>query len=257
VNGLEGKVAIVAGGASGLGKATSVRLGAEGALVAVADINVEAAEIVAEKIRSDGGTAEAFYVDLADEAKVNALVAATVERFGGVQLLHNVAYDPVHVVNNDHDILSTSLESFDRMHALTQRGYVLACRAVLPHMLGAGGGAIVNTSSLAAIQSLEAGNRYSYSMAKSGLSPLSQHICTKFGAQGIRCNTVLLGLVLSEGLLSTLTPERIATITKSACVLNPGEPEAIAAAVAFLLSDDARIINGQSIHVDGGSSAHL
>jgi NAD(P)-dependent dehydrogenase (short-subunit alcohol dehydrogenase family) len=225
--------------------------------VAVADINLEAAERVADEIRRGGGTAEAVYVDLSIEDDVNAMVAKTVERFGPVQLLHNVAYDPAHVVGNDHDILTTTLESFDRMHALTQRGYVLACRAALPHMLEAGGGAIVNTSSLAAFQSLPAGNRYSYAMAKAGLGPLSQHIATKFGRQGIRANTVLLGLVLSPGLRSTLTKERIEMLTQGACVPNPGDPDAVAAAVAFLLSDDSRIINGQSIHVDGGSSAFL
>jgi NAD(P)-dependent dehydrogenase (short-subunit alcohol dehydrogenase family) len=257
VNGLRDKVGIVIGGASGVGKATSIRLAQEGVSVVVGDINEAGADAVAEAIRADGGSAESFGADLTDDATISSLMEFTVGRFGRLDLLHNVGADLVNIASNDHDILSTTLDTFDRMVALTLRGYVVSCRTALPYMLKGGGGAIVNTSSLAALRSLPAGNRYSYAIAKSGLSPLSQHIAIRYGKQGVRCNTVALGLVLSEGLVGSLPAERVDAMRAGALIPNPGEPSGIAAAVAFLLSEDARYITGQTINVDGGSSAQL
>lgn len=255
MNGLEGKVGIVVGGASGLGKAISYRLAHEGVRVAVADVNLDGATTVADEIAKRGGEAEPFQVDLRDEESVNALVQATVDRFGGVQLLDNVALDTRFVVEKDFDILTTDLSVLDEIFALTLRGYVATCRAAIPHMLEAGGGAIVNTSSGAVQRALNTGQRHSYAMAKSGLGPLSQHICTKFGMDGIRANTMVMGLILSEGLLGNLTPERVSLLRSLSRNKDHGDPDALAAVAAFLLSDDARMLNGQSINVDGGSSA--
>jgi len=257
VNGLRDKVALVMGGASGVGKATSLRLASDGASVVVADLNEAGAAAVARQIRDSGGHAEPVRVDLRSQSDVDAAVAFTVETYGRVELLHNVGFDGVHVTTKDLDILTTELADFDEMLAVTLRGYVLTCRAVIPHMIDAGHGAIVNTSSLAAIRSLATGLRFSYSIAKSGLSPLSQHIAVRYGKQGVRCNTVALGMVLSETLQQTVTPERLQQYKDSVLVQSPGVPDDIAAAVAFLLSDDARYITGQTINVDGGSSAKL
>lgn len=257
MNGLGGKVGIVAGGASGIGKATAHRLAREGACVVVADISETAAVAVAESIRSAGGAAAAFTVDVSDETAVLAAVRFTVERFGRLDLLYNVAADLAHGIANDTDILATSLEAFDQTLAVTLRGYVLTCRAALPHMIEGGGGAIVNTSSLAALRAVPPGNRYSYAIAKSGLGPLSQHIAVRYAKQGVRCNTVALGMVATEGVQRTMTPERIAQLPGSALTAEPTEPEGVAAVVAFLLSDDARSVSGQTINVDGGASALL
>jgi len=143
------------------------------------------------------------------------------------------------------------------MHAVTLRGYILTCREAIPHMVAQGGGAIVNTSSLAALRSLPTGLRFSYSIAKSGLTPLSQHIAVRYGKQGVRCNTTALGMVVSESFKATMSPDRVKTSADSVLVPNPARPEDIAAAVVFLLSDDACYITGQTINVDGGSSARL
>jgi NAD(P)-dependent dehydrogenase (short-subunit alcohol dehydrogenase family) len=257
VNGLQDKVALVMGGASGVGRATSLRLASEGARVVVADLNDAGAASVAKQIRDSGGEAEGVRVDLRVPADIDSAVAFTVETYGRVELLHNVGFDGVHVVTKDLDILTTDMADYEEMLAVTLRGYVLACRAAIPHMIEAGHGAIVNTSSLAAIRSLGSGLRFSYSIAKSGLGPLSQHISVRYGKQGVRCNTVALGLVLSDTLQETVPPERKLQYTQSVLVPNPGVPEDIAAAVVFLLSDDARYITGQTINVDGGSSAKL
>jgi NAD(P)-dependent dehydrogenase (short-subunit alcohol dehydrogenase family) len=124
-------------------------------------------------------------------------------------------------------------------------------------MVANGGGAIVNTSSLAAIRSLPTGLRFSYSIAKSGLGPLSQHIAVRYGKQGVRCNTAALGMVVSESFKNTMTPERVRVSEEAVLVPKPADPDDIAAAVVFLLSDDARYITGQVINVDGGASARL
>jgi len=257
MNGLQGKVGLVVGGASGVGRATAIRLAEEGAKVVVGDINELGAEAVADEIRAAGGEAGSRQVDLRQEKDVKALVAFTIEKFGRVDLLHNVGYDPVHVTTKDLDITTTELDDYDEMHAVTLRGYVLTCREVIPHMVAQGGGAIVNTSSLAALRSLPTGLRFSYSIAKSGLGPLSQHIAVRYGKQGVRANTAALGMVVSESFKATMGPDRVQTSAASVLVPNPGVPEDIAAAIVFLLSDDARYITGQTINVDGGSSARL
>lgn len=257
MQGLQGKVGLIAGGANGVGKATSVRLAQEGAKVVVGDLNKPGAEAVAEQIRGSGAEAEAVELDLRSESSVNDAVAAAVGRFGRVDLLHNVGFNAVHVTTKDFDLTTTDLADFDEMISVTLRGYVLTCRAVIPLMVANGGGAIVNTSSLAAIRALQTGLRFSYSIAKSGLGPLSQHIAVRYGKQGVRCNTVALGMVVSESFKNTMSPERVRQSEEGVLVPKPAAPEDIAAAVAFLLSDDARYITGQTINVDGGSSAKI
>jgi NAD(P)-dependent dehydrogenase (short-subunit alcohol dehydrogenase family) len=257
MDGLKGKVALVAGGANGVGRATALRLAREGAKVVVSDLDEAGAAAVGELIRDSGGEAVAVPLDLRSEASVTAAVAAATDRYGHIDLLHNVGFSAVHVTTKDFDILTTALADFDETLAVTLRGYVLTCRAVIPGMVANGGGAIVNTSSLAALRSLPTGLRYSYSIAKSGLGPLSQHIAVRYGKDGVRCNTAALGMVVSESFKKTMTPERIRVSQEAVLVPKPAEPDDIAAAVVFLLSDDARYITGQVINVDGGASARL
>jgi NAD(P)-dependent dehydrogenase (short-subunit alcohol dehydrogenase family) len=257
LNGLQDKIGLIVGGASGVGRATAVRLAEEGAKVVVADLNDEGAEVVAETIRQAGGAAAAVKVDLRSAEDIAAAVQFTLDTFGRVDLLHNVGFNPVHVTTKDFDILTTDMDDYEEMLAVTLRGYVLSCRAVIPHMVAQGGGAIVNTSSLAAIRSLPTGLRFSYSIAKSGLTPLSQHIAVRYGKQGVRCNTAALGMVISESFMATMSPDRVQVTDAATLVPRPAFPEDIAAAVVFLLSDDARYITGQTINVDGGASARL
>jgi NAD(P)-dependent dehydrogenase (short-subunit alcohol dehydrogenase family) len=254
MDGLAGKVGVVVGGGAGLGRSSARRLGAEGVAVVVSDINAAAAEAVCETIRAAGGEASSFAADISSESQVNALIAFTVEKYGRLQLLHNVAADLKHCMEADFDILGTTLESFDHTIAVDLRGYVLTCRAALPHMVADGGGAIVNTSSLAAMRALKTGNRYGYAIAKSGLGPLSQHIAVKFGKQNVRCNTVAMGVILSETFLAMQSPERVELIKAGSLLPEAGDPDRLAAPIAFLLSDEAYYITGQTINLDGGSS---
>ena len=257
MNGLEGKVGVVVGGASGIGRATAIRLAGEGAMVVIGDISESGAQSVANEIREMGGVADAIGVDISQESQVEELFHFALERFGRIDLLHNVAADLAFGMSNDFDILSTPIESFDQTLAVTLRGYVISCKKAIPYMIESGGGSIVNTSSLVALQALPSGNRYSYGIAKSGLASLTQHIAVRFAMDGIRCNSVALGMVLSEGVLKNMSPERRAELPGAALGPVPGDPEAVAAAVVFLLSNESRYITGQTINVDGGASACL
>ncbi len=257
MRGLDGKVGIVAGGGAGLGRATAKCLAKTGVSVVVADINEPAAVAVAESIRAAGGEAMACAFDITSEEQVEAMVARTLAKYGRVDLLHNVAADLKHNHDADFDLLGTTLEAFDYSIAVTLRGYVVTCRAVLPHMIAGGGGAIVNTSSLAGIRVLRTGNRYAYSIAKSGLSPLSQHIAVKYGKQNIRCNTVAMGMILSDTFLREQPPERVEEIRASTLLPDAGDPDKLAPSIVFLLSDDACYITGQVINLDAGASAYV
>lgn len=247
---LHGKVAVVIGGGNGIGAASSRRLAAEGAVVAVADIDVAAAKRTADGIESEGGTALGVLCDIADEQSVKGLFAEVRRVFGGVDLLHNVAADlSPGTIGRDTDLLDIALEVWDRTLHVDLRGYVLSMREAIPVMLERGGGAIVNTSSGAAF--IGERNRPAYGAAKAAVNAVSRHVARRWGREGIRCNVVAPGLVLTEtatGAVSDILEKRLAT--------NPsgrlGTPDDIAAAVAYLLSTDAEWINGQVFSVDGG-----
>jgi NAD(P)-dependent dehydrogenase (short-subunit alcohol dehydrogenase family) len=244
---LVGKVAVVVGGGNGIGAASSRRLAAEGARVAVADIDPAAAKQVSDDI---GASAIAVTCDIADEQSVGQLFAQVKAAFGGVDLLHNVAADlSANTLGRDTDLLDVDLEVWDRTMHVDVRGYVLTMRQAIPSMLARGGGSIVNTSSGAAFVGER--NRPAYGAAKAAINAVSRHVANRWGREGIRCNVVAPGLILTDtaaASMSELLAKREAR--------NPsgrlGEPGDIAAAVAYLLSSDAAFVNGQVISVDGG-----
>jgi NAD(P)-dependent dehydrogenase (short-subunit alcohol dehydrogenase family) len=216
----------------------------------VADIDVAAAAQVAQGISSGAGTAVPLAFDIADEDSVGKLFEEVSRAFGGVDLLHNVAADlSPGTIGRDSDLLDVDLAVWDRTLHVDLRGYVLTMRAAIPIMLARGGGAIVNTSSTAAF--LGEATRPAYGAAKAGINAISRHVANRWGREGIRCNVVAPGLVLTE----TAT-EAVLDVLAKRLGRNPsgllGTPDDIAAAVAYLLSSDAGFINGQVISVDGG-----
>jgi NAD(P)-dependent dehydrogenase (short-subunit alcohol dehydrogenase family) len=246
---LEGKVAIVAGGATGIGAATARRLAAEGASVVIGDINLDQARVVAADIERQGAAALAVRCDIGDEAAVAALIKAAVETHGGLDLIHVNAAD-LSIIGQDLDVLAVSMAIFDRTIEIDLRGHVLCTRYALPELLKRGGGAIVYTSSGAAHNAEP--TRVSYAVAKAGLHALMRHVATRWGREGIRANVVAPGLVLSETALANLSEEQLAGQLAEAPTTRLGKPEDLAATVAFLMSADGEWINGQVVSVDGG-----
>ena len=251
MRGLIGKVAIVAGGAGGIGTATSVRLGEEGAMVVVGDINAAAAEEVAGRIISQGGRAIGCHSDISDEEQVRDLVERAVKEFGQLDIFHANAADLApDIIGRDSDALDIPLEVFDRTIAVNLRGHLLGARHAVPEMLKRGGGALVFTSSGAAF--IGEPTRPAYAMAKSGINALVRHIASRWGQEGIRANAVAPGLVLTDIVRSLVSTELLDQRLQATRSKRHGRPEDIAAMVAFLASDDGEWVNGQVFGVDGG-----
>jgi NAD(P)-dependent dehydrogenase (short-subunit alcohol dehydrogenase family) len=253
MRGLDGKVVVVAGGGSGIGAAAAGRLAEEGASVVVGDIVAPNAEAVAGAIRANGGTAVAAQFDISDDDSVAGLVAATVAEFGGLDLLHANAADlSADVIMRDSDAVAVELGVFDRTIAVNLRGHLLCTRHAVPEMLRRGGGAIVYTSSAAG--HVGEPERPSYAVSKSGINALMRHVSSRWGREGIRANCVAPGLILTKAVRDNADPEFREFALGIGRSPRLGEPEDIAAAVAFLMSDDASWITGQVISVDGGAT---
>jgi len=250
VRGLVDSVVVVAGGAGGIGTASSVRLGEEGCAVVVGDVNGAAAKEVAKQITDAGGRAVDVAFDIADEASVAMLLQTAADEFGGLDLLHcnAAALDPA-IIGQDSDVETVSLDVFDHTLAVNLRGHVLCTRRAIPMMLARGGGAIVYTASAAAY--IGEPQRPAYAIAKSGLTALTRHVASRWGKQGIRANAVAPGLVMTAATIAGTMKDRVLPGIPHTRL---GEPSDIAAAVAFLLSDDAAWVNGQVLSVDGGST---
>ena len=253
MRGLNGKRIVIAGGASGIGAATAERLGAEGATVVIGDINLDAARVTAKRIANANGTALAVKFDLADEQSVRALFDTAVNEFGGVDGLYNVGADATaEVLGRDGDLLDMDPAVWRRTFEVNLLGYALICRAALPLLLENGGGAIVNTSSAAA--HVGDHKRAAYQTSKAGINALTRHVGSRWGKQGIRCNCVSPGVVLTETAEKmALTPEALEFARMTIPSPRFGQPSDLAGVVAFLLSDDAEWINGQVWSINGGA----
>jgi len=252
---LAGRVAIVTGAASGIGRATSHALAREGASVVVADVNAEGAKRVAAEIEAAGGRAFGQPTDVSSEPSVAALVAAAVDRFGGLDVLHNnaAASDPA-LMGSDGEITSLTLETWERTLAVNLRGPLLGCKHAIPRMLERGGGVIVNTSSASGLTGDLV--RTAYGVSKAGLDALTRYVATQYGKRGIRCNSIAPGVIATPALAANVKPELIAVYERSHLTPRLGRPEDIAALVVFLATDEAAFITGQVLCVDGGLLAH-
>jgi len=246
-----GQVAIVTGGASGIGEATCRRLVAEGAEVVIADVNGAKAEALAAEL---GKHASARQFDASEVASVESLVGGTLERFGRLDVLHNnAAISSPEVHARDRNPIDITFETWDQVMAVNVRGYMAGCKYALPIMILQGSGAIVNTASTGGF----AGDitRMAYSVSKAAIIGLTRQIATHYGRQGIRCNAVAPGLVLTPGTRGA-APQVIEVMQRHLLVPEVGKPEDIAAVVCFLASNEARYVNGQTYIADGGMLAH-
>jgi NAD(P)-dependent dehydrogenase (short-subunit alcohol dehydrogenase family) len=251
LTGLSGKVAVVAGGATGIGAATAARLAAEGCLVVVGDVAVDAAQRTADNIVAAGGTATAVEFDLADPNTVVALLDTAATTYGGIDAVFAVGAD-MGALRADTDIVDIDLDVWDRVMSVNLRGYVATMKHAVPRLLARGGGAIVNMSSAAAFQGEPA--RPAYATAKAGIGALTRHVASRWGKEGIRCNAVAPGFTATEAIQSAPQwPELQTAALKRIRGPRVGAPDDIAALVAFLISQEGEWINGQVINIDGGT----
>ncbi len=253
MQGIDGRVAIVTGSASGIGRASALTLAGYGASVVVADINLAGAQETVGLIEETGGSALAVEADISSEGSIKAMVDAAVDRFGVLHLLHNNAADVV-IIQRDGDVVNMDVEVWDRTMAVNLRGPMLGCKHAIPHMIAAGGGAIVTTSSTSG----QFGDlsRAAYGVSKSGIDSLTRYVATLYGKQNIRANAVAPGVVKTPALTANVAPEELALFERNHVTPGIGEPEHIAGVVAFLLSDAAAYITGQVVNVDGGLTMH-
>ncbi len=252
---LSGKVAIITGAASGVGAATASLMAARGASVVVADINDRGAQEIVASIEAAGCRAVGCCVDVRNEDSVRAMVDAALTAYGRLDILHNnAAALGADVLGRDLDLVTMTVELWDTTMAVSLRGVMLGCKYALPPMLEQGHGVILNTTSVAG----QTGDvkRAAYGSAKAGVDTLTKYVATMYGKQGIRCNAIAPGLIMSPPAIANLTPAMLDATLRNRLLQRAGTPADVAAMAAFLASDDAGFITGQTFNVDGGVLAH-
>ena len=243
---VEGKVAVVTGGCSGIGLATARLLASEGALVVIGDVDDERGPACAEEI---GGLFR--HADVTNKNDVDALFAAAAEH-GSVDIaFNNAGISPA----EDRSILDTDLAAWRRVQEVNLTSVYLCCQAALPYMLRQQRGSIINTASFVAILG-SATSQISYTASKGGVLALSRELGVQFAREGIRVNALCPGPVNTPLLqeLFAQDPERAARRLVHVPMGRFGEPEELASAVLFLASDDASFITASTFLVDGGIS---
>jgi NAD(P)-dependent dehydrogenase (short-subunit alcohol dehydrogenase family) len=260
---LSGKVAVIAGGANGIGRATSALFAREGAKVVIADRDEAAGAALAAELTGEGREAVSIGADLSREEEVAAVVRTAQERFGGVDIL-------VHCVGiaAAGSVADTEPERWQRVLDVNLASVYLCCRAAIPAMLRRGGGSIVNVAS---VQGLYGFPHYAaYAASKAGIIGLSRQVAVDYGPRGIRCNTISPGAIetklgensarLEPHLTKDPSPPEEpepARAGRTAFFLRAGQPEDIAFAALYLASDEAKHVTGHNLVVDGGASSRV
>ena len=246
---LAGKVAVITGGGSGIGLATAKRFAAEGAKVVIGDMDPVSGEKAAAEV---GGSF--VKVNVADEGEVNNLFDKAVELYGRLDIaFNNAGISPA----DDDSIEITELPAWQKVQDVNLKSVYLCCRAALKHMTKQGSGSIINTASFVAVMG-SATSQISFTASKGGVLAMSRELGVQFARQGIRVNALCPGPVNTPLLqeLFAKDPERAARRLIHIPMGRFANPEELAAAVAFLASDDSSFITGSTFLVDGGISGH-
>ncbi len=244
---LDGKVSIVTGGSSGIGRGTSLLFAEEGAKVVVADVDARGGEDTVALIGASGGDAVFVHTDVSQSSHVRDMVQRTVDHYGKLDLLINVAGRQAETP----PLVDVTEEEWDLVMDVNVKGTFLACKYAVPHMLEQGGGAIVNVASSAVLR----GSSFSlpYSVSKAGVVQLTKTVSSQYASHGIRSNCVIPGLVDTPGSQGV---EGAAGIFDEAVARIPvgraGQPEDIAKLMLYLASDDAAFVTGSAYVIDGG-----
>jgi NAD(P)-dependent dehydrogenase (short-subunit alcohol dehydrogenase family) len=244
---LQGRVAVVTGGGSGIGLASVRRLAGEGAKVVVADVDTDSGKVAADEV---GGLF--VRTDVTEAQQVEALFQAAVDTYGSLDIaFNNAGISPP----DDDSILDTGIEAWQKVQNVNLTSVYLCCKAAIPHMLRAGRGSIINTASFVAVMGA-ATSQISYTASKGGVLAMSRELGVQFARQGIRVNALCPGPVNTPLLreLFAKDPERAQRRLVHVPMGRFAEPAEIASAVAFLASDDSSFMTASSFLVDGGIS---
>lgn len=251
--GLKDKVVIVTGAAAGIGRATALRFAAEGARVAMWDVSDGGAAELLQAIDGAGGSGRFQTVDVTSTEAVEAAVAEVAEAWGGVDVLINnagIVRDAQLVKWRDGEVVSVMGDDlFDSVIAVNLRGVFLCARAVVPHMIRGGGGAILSASSVVGLYSNF--GQTNYAATKAGVINMTKSWARELGKHGIRANAVAPGFVATE-ILQAMPPKVLDQLVGHTPLARMGKPEEIAEAYLWLASDAASFVTGTVLSVDGG-----
>jgi NAD(P)-dependent dehydrogenase (short-subunit alcohol dehydrogenase family) len=250
-----GQVAVVTGGAQGIGGATARRLAAEGASVLIADVDGEVGAQNVARIREAGGVAELVVADVAQPAALRGAIDAAVAHWGKLTILVSNAYGGGPGIEGS--AVEVEEDAWDRGMAILVKALYLGAKYAVPLMEQAGGGTIVNIASVHGLLAVR--RRLVYDTGKAAVIGLTRQLAVDFGPRGIRVNAICPGLIITERGQERFDadPARAAFFADQYPVRRVGRPDDIAGAVAFLCSEDASFITGQSLAVDGGMTVQL
>ena len=249
---MAGKVAVITGGARGIGKGTARVFAGEGAAVVICDVDQAAGEASASQIRGEDGECLFVRADVAREADLQRVVDGALERYGRLDVLMNNAY-----WNKGGTVLELEPADWDRSLDVMLRAVYLGCRLAIPQMLQQGGGSIINVAS---VHGLAAAPRMAaYEAAKAGVINLSRQVAVDFGPQGIRCNAICPDWIITERTEEQLreNPRMAAEGPELYPLRRGGRPSDIGYAALYLASDESSFVTGHALVVDGGLTAQL
>ena len=248
---LEAKVAITTGSGSGIGRATAELFAQEGAKVIVAEYDAEAGQTTVEAIQDAGGEALFVQVDVSKADQVQQMVQTTLDTFGRIDILFNNAGTLIWGT-----VLDTAEEAWNRLMGINLNGAFLCSKAVLPHMIERGGGAIINASSSTGAHDA-VGGLAAYVTSKGGITLLTKCMALDHMHDNIRVNAIAPGPTDTPMLRDALSPEDLRAFVEAFPLGRLGRPTEVAQAVLFLASDEASFITGTILAVDGGQTAHV
>jgi NAD(P)-dependent dehydrogenase (short-subunit alcohol dehydrogenase family) len=249
---LDGKVALITGGASGMGMVASELFASEGAKVVLTDVADDAGEQVAEKIRADGGDATYVHSDVSSEADAKAMVDAAVGSYGGLTILYNNAGV---MLADDGSVDSTDESIWDTTLAINVKGVAHGCKYGIPAMIESGGGSVINVASFVAWMGA-ATSQTAYTASKGAVLAMTREVAVEYARKGIRCNALCPGPIDTPLLTELLSdPARRQRRFVHIPMGRLGQAEELAKAALFLASDDSSYMTGASLIVDGGITA--
>jgi NAD(P)-dependent dehydrogenase (short-subunit alcohol dehydrogenase family) len=249
---LDGKIALITGGASGMGRVAAGLFATEGASVVLTDVADEAGKEVAKEIEAAGGEAAYVHADVASEDDARAMVEAAVERFGGLHVLYNNAGV---MLPDDGSVDSTDASVWDRTLDINVKGVAFGCKYGIPAMIASGGGSIVNVASFVAWMGA-ATSQTAYTASKGAVLSMTREIAVEYARKGIRCNALCPGPIDTPLLAELLSdPARRQRRFVHIPIGRLGQAQELAKAALFLASDDSSYMTGASLIVDGGITA--